>query len=188
MEKKFNVLFLSNMMAEKGVWTLVSAAQVLSLRGFDFEVHFVGKWSDISEDDFIALVKEARLESVCMAHGPQYGKDKEVFWRNADLFVFPTFYHNECFPLVLLEAMQHGVPCVSTAEGGIPSIIDDGKTGFLVERQNAKMLAEKMAWLMEHPEECKCMGMKGREKFEREFTLDVFERRLKSILEQCLEK
>lgn len=188
MEKKFNVLFLSNMMAEKGVWTLVSAAQVLRQRGFDFEVHFVGKWSDISEDDFIALVKEARLESVCMAYGPQYGKDKEVFWRNADLFVFPTFYHNECFPLVLLEAMQHGVPCVSTAEGGIPSIIDDGKTGFLVERQNAKMLAEKMAWLMEHPEECKCMGMKGREKFEREFTLDVFERKLKSILEQCLEK
>ena len=188
MEKKFNVLFLSNMMAEKGVWTLVSAAQVLRQRGFDFEVHFVGKWSDISEDDFIALVKEARLESVCMAYGPQYGKDKEVFWRNADLFVFPTFYHNECFPLVLLEAMQHGVPCVSTAEGGIPSIIDDGKTGFLVERQNAKMLAEKMAWLMEHPEECKCMGMKGREKFELEFTLDVFERKLKSILEQCLEK
>lgn len=188
MEKKFNVLFLSNMMAEKGVWTLVSAAQVLRQRGLDFEVHFVGKWSDISEDDFTALVREARLECVCMAHGPQYGQDKEVFWRNADLFVFPTFYHNECFPLVLLEAMQHGMACISTAEGGIPGIIDDGETGFLVERQNAPMLADKMEWLMEHPLACEQMGMKGRVKFEREFTLDVFEMRMKSILEQCLEE
>lgn len=187
MEKKFNVLFLSNMMAEKGVWTLVSAAQVLRQRGFDFEVHFVGKWSDISEDDFTALVREARLESVCMAHGPQYGQDKEVFWRNADLFVFPTFYHNECFPLVLLEAMQHGVACISTAEGGIPGIIDDGKTGFLVERQNAPMLADKMEWLMENPQECKQMGQAGREKFEREYTLDVFENRMVNILNACLE-
>ena len=186
MEKKFNVLFLSNMMAEKGVWTLVSAAQVLRQRGLDFEVHFVGKWSDISEDGFTALVREAHLESVCMAHGPQYGQDKEVFWQNADLFVFPTFYHNECFPLVLLEAMQHGIPCISTNEGGIPGIIDDGKTGFLVERQNARMLAEKMVWLMENREECKRMGRNGREKFEHEFTLDVFEKRLVDILQQCI--
>ena len=31
--------------------------------------------------------------------------------------LFPTFYHNECFPLVLLEAMEHGLPCISTTEG-----------------------------------------------------------------------
>lgn len=84
--------------------------------------------------------------------------------------------------------MQHGMACISTAEGGIPGIIDDGETGFLVERQNAPMLADKMGWLMSHPEERRQMGMKGRVKFEREFTLDVFERRLKGILEQCLEE
>lgn len=187
MEKKINVLFLSNMMAEKGVWTLVSASQLLRQRGFCFEVHFVGKWSDISEDDFAAVVREARLEEVCMAHGPQYGKDKEVFWQNADLFVFPTFYHNECFPLVLLEAMQHGVACISTHEGGISGIIDEGKTGFLIGRQNVQMLADKMGWLMKHPDECERMGKKGREKFERDFTLDVFENRMVTILRQCLE-
>lgn len=186
MEKKFNVLFLSNIMAEKGVWTLVSAAQVLRQRGLDFEVHFVGKWSDISEDDFTALVREARLENVCMAHGPKYGQDKEVFWRNADLFVFPSYYHNECFPLVLLEAMQHGVPCISTYEGGIPGIIDDGVTGFLVERQSPNILADKMMWLMEHPEVCKRMGEAGRDKFEREFTLEVFEKRMCDILKDII--
>lgn len=187
MDKKFNILFLSNMMAEKGVWTLLSAAHELRLRGFDFEVNFVGKWSDISENDFNDFVRKAQLENVCIAHGPQYGKDKEAFYRNTDLFVFPTFYHNECFPLVLLEAMQHGVACVSTKEGGIPSIVDDGKTGFLVEQQSAGLLAEKIAWCMEHREQCKRMGEAGKEKFEREFTLDVFERRIVSILSQCVE-
>lgn len=47
--------------------------------------------------------------------------------------MFPTYYHNECFPLVLLEAMQHGLPCISTNEGAISDIVDDGVTGYIVE-------------------------------------------------------
>ena len=55
--------------------------------------------------------------------------------------LFPTFYHNECFSLVLLEAMEHGLPCISTTEGGIPGIVDDGKTGFLVPKHDVAVLA-----------------------------------------------
>ena len=62
-------------------------------------------------------------------NGPKYGADKELLWNQADVFVLPTYYYNECFPLVLLEAMQHGVACISTEEGGIPDTIEDSKTG-----------------------------------------------------------
>ena len=49
---KMNVLFLSNMIAEKGVWTIVEAAKILHEKNLPVEFHFVGKWSDITEDMF----------------------------------------------------------------------------------------------------------------------------------------
>lgn len=117
-----------------------------------------------------------------MYHGRKYGNDKEAFLNAADMFVFPTFYHNECFPLVLLEAMQHHLPCVSTTEGGIPGIIDDGKTGFLVPKHDAETLAEKIQTLLSDADLRQRMGEAGREKYEKEFTLEVFEKRMAEIL------
>lgn len=118
-------------------------------------------------------------------YGRKYGADKEPFFHTADIFVFPTFYPNECFPLVLLEAMQHGVPCISTTEGGVPGIIDEGKTGFVVEKKNPTLLAEKMEHLLKDIPLRKEMGAAGRLKFEREFTLRKFEERMAEILSLC---
>lgn len=115
-------------------------------------------------------------------HGRKYGKDKEAFFQSADMFVFPTFYHNECFPLVLLETMGHGLPCISTPEGGIPGIVDDGKTGYLVPKHNAEALAYKMEQLLVDADLRHKMGQAGWEKFEKEFTLEVFEKRMVEIL------
>lgn len=71
---------------------------------------------------FQAEVAKRGLEGMVVYHGRKYGKDKEAFLNGAEIFVFPTFYHNECFPLVLLEAMEHGVACISTTEGGIHAL------------------------------------------------------------------
>lgn len=114
------------------------------------------------------------------------GKDKEAFLNAADIFVFPTFYHNECFPLVLLEAMEHGVACISTTEGGIPDIIDNGKTGFLVPKHDVAALADKILLLLSNPDLRCNMGKAGRVKFEKEFTLNVFENRMTWILEHIV--
>ena len=72
----------------------------------------------------------------------------KVFENLPVLPLFSTFYHNECFPLVLLEAMEHGLPCISTTEGGIPGIVDDGKTGFLVPKHDVAVLADKILLLL----------------------------------------
>lgn len=183
---KMNVLFLSNMIAEKGVLTIVEAAKVLHEKGLDIVFHFVGKWSDISEDMFQKAIAEYHLGKVCFAHGGKYGKEKDAYWDAADVFVFPTFYHNECFPLVLLEAMQHHLPCISTTEGGIPGIIDDGETGFLIEKHDSRALADKLEYLITHQDVCKEMGEKGYLKFMNEFTLKKFEERMTEILENII--
>lgn len=186
MEKKFNIFFLSNMMAEKGVWVLIDACKLLEQRNCSFECHCVRKWSDITEDSFNQYVLTKGLKGKVFAHGAKYGDDKNVFWKKADIFVFPTFYHNECFPLVLLEAMQQGVACIASDEGGISDMIENDVTGFVVEKRNAKALADKIAYLMEHPDICRRMGEAGKEKFEREFTLSRFENNMVDVLNRCL--
>lgn len=108
-----------------------------------------------------------------------------MFFNNADMFVFPTYYPNECFPLVLLEAMQHGLPCISTDEGGISSIIEDGKTGLLVNRKDAEDLANKMEVLVKDATLRYRMGMAGKQRFDKLYTKENFEDRLSKILTSC---
>ena len=110
-----------------------------------------------------------------------------AFFENPPVLpLFPTFYHNECFSLVLLEAMEHGLPCISTTEGGIPGIVDDGKTGFLVPKHDVAVLADKILLLLNDSVLRSNMGKVGREKFEKEFTLEVFEKRMTRILEHIV--
>lgn len=182
-----HILFLSNLLISKGVVVLLDSLKVLKEKGCRFVCDFVGgETVEMDAAMFQAEVAKRELEGMVVYHGRKYGNDKEAFLNGADIFVFPTFYHNECFPLVLLEAMQHHLPCVSTTEGGIPGIIDDGKTGFLVPKHDVAVLADKIQLLLNDSVLRGNMGKAGREKFEKEFTLEVFEKRLIWILEHIV--
>ena len=190
------LLYLSNMMEEKGVWVLLEACRMLKEKSLDFTCCFVGGWKDITEDAFYEKVLASGLtvstpnhvnnETSIIALGPKYGDDKAKCFNQSDVFVFPTFYHNECFPIVLLEAMQHGLPCISTNEAGIPDIIDAGSTGLIVEKKDSKTLAVAIEKLVNDRQLCRNMGLNGRRKYEERFTLDVFENTICRILESCL--
>ena len=65
---------------------------------------------------------------------------------------------------------------------GIPGIVDDGKTGFLVPKHDVAVLADKIQLLLNDSVLRSNMGKAGREKFEKEFTLEVFEKRMMEIL------
>ena len=182
-----HLLFLSNLLISKGVVVLLDALKILKEKGSCFTCDFVGgETVEMDATMFQNEVTKRGLEDMVVYHGRKYGKDKEAFLNGADIFVFPTFYHNECFPLVLLEAMEHGLPCISTTEGGIPGIVDDGKTGYLVPIHDAVALADKIEMFIRDTDLRHKMGSAGREKFEREFTLEVFEKRMVEILKICV--
>lgn len=182
----FKILFLSNMMIEKGVLDLLDICEQLALMKKNFECHFIGKWSDIKEDFFNEYVKKHDLENYVHAHGPKYDEEKIAFYESADCFVFPTFYKNETFGLVLVEAMQFGIPCISTFEGGIPDVIDNRETGYLIEKHDIKDFTNKIVYLMDHIEERIRLGENAKEKYKKEFTLETFEKRLTSILSSSI--
>lgn len=182
-----HILFLSNLIESKGVFVLLEACRILKERDIDLVCDFVGKESkDIRKDWFNQEIKQKNLNNSVIYHGPKYNKEKEHFWGVASLFVFPTFYADECFPLVILEAMQHNLPVITTNEGGIPDIVIDGKTGYICERKNAKQLANRIELLLNSPTLRKEMGEAGRRLYEECFTSDIFENRLKECLQIAL--
>lgn len=185
-EMNCNLLFLSNMMAEKGVYILLKACKLLKDRDLKFECHFVGAWHDVSEEDFDQEVKRRDIGDHVFAHGRKYNQEKVDYYRSADIFVFPTFYNNEAFPLVLLEAMQFELPTVTTNEGGIADLIVDNITGFLVQKRDVNDLADKIEFLIKHPEIRKEMGVAGKRRFMKLYTLDRFESNMTSILKKIV--
>lgn len=182
-----HLLFLSNLIISKGVYVLLDACKILKDKGVNFICDFVGgETAEIDAPRFSQEVHYRGLNFQVIYHGRKYGADKERFFKNADIFVFPTYYNNETFGLVLLEAMQYTLPCITTAEGGIPDVVQDGVNGIICERQNAESLADAIERLLLNPELRIQMGNAGYEIFRQKFTLEKFEHRMCECLGTCV--
>ncbi len=81
-------------------------------------------------------------------------------YAEADILVLPSLF--EPFGIVLLEAMATGLPVVASRVGGVPEVMEDGKTGFLVQPGNARALAEALDLLLSDPALRRRMGRAGR--------------------------
>lgn len=182
-----HILFLSNLLIDKGVLILLDACKILKDRGYVFQCDFVGgETADMDAKRFKQECVQRGITDCVIYNGRKYGDEKLAFFKKADLFVLPTF--NECFPLVLLEAMEQGLPCISSAIGGTTEIVDEGKTGFLVPCREVEPLAERIGILLKNEALRKRLGEAGRIKFEKEYTLERFEENIKQCLETCLLK
>jgi len=180
------MLFLSNFIESKGIYTLLKACQLLKAKKLPFYCTFIGSEGDITVKDFQEKVKELGVGDCVHYAGRKYGLEKERFYSVSDIFVFPTYYHNECFPLVLLEAMQFSLPVVSTFEGGIQDIVEDGQTGYLVKQRDTLALAEKLELLILDQKLRLKMGSAGRKVYEENYTLAIFEQHFLETLKKLV--
>jgi len=78
----------------------------------------------------------------------------------------------EGIPNVVKEAMAMGIPVVSTLHGGIPELVDDGVSGFLVPECDADAIAESLRYLIDHPDKWNEMGYAGRKHIEADFDIE----------------
>lgn len=176
-------LYLGNLIPEKGVLVLLEACRFLAYEDKSFRCHIVGAGSkELSVDDCKALVEKYNLVDFVDVHGPLYGEEKETIWEQCDVFVFPTFYHNECFPLVILEAMQHSLLVIATPVGAIPDMVIDGETGILVPDNDAQVLACEMLKLVRNPERSLKMGTLGYLRVMESYTRKTFDETMIKIL------
>jgi glycosyltransferase involved in cell wall biosynthesis len=80
--------------------------------------------------------------------------------RKACVLVLPST--SEGLPRVIIEAMATGLPVIGSCVGGIPEMIENGVTGFLVLPGDATALADRLRWVLEHPKEAREMGRRAR--------------------------
>lgn len=184
--EQINILFLSNLIASKGVYELLEVCSLLKISGYSFFCDFIGSEGDINRLQFDEEVKRLDIQDVVKYHGPKYGTEKQKFYYEADMFIHPTM--NDCFPLVILEAMQFSIPVISTFEGGIPDIVVNNTTGLLVQPGNTDELYDKVKLLLLDKDLRDKMGVEGRFRYENKFTIEIFEQNICSILNKCLAK
>ncbi|MCL6432121.1 MAG: glycosyltransferase, partial [Anaerolineae bacterium] len=93
----------------------------------------------------------------------------------------------EGIPLALVEAQATGLPVIATWHSGIPEVVSDGRSGYLVSERNAHGLAERLWQLAEHPERWRSFGRAGREVAERDFSLPRQSAILESYYDELLD-
>jgi len=179
-----NLLFLSNLIESKGLFDLLDACKILKQNNIEFNLTLVGAEGDISKVSLISRIDKLDLSSNIIYVGSKYGKSKDDILLTSDIFIFPTYF--ETFPLVLLEAMQFSLPIISTFEGGIPDVVEDGITGFLINQRDVKSLASRIEELIVNKNLRINMGKAGRKRYEELFTETIFENRLCEILSQSM--
>lgn len=186
-ESIVKLLYLSNLIVSKGIWVLLDACKIIKEKGYHFTCDVVGgETQEVNNTIFIEEIKKRELDGCVTYLGKKYGTEKLKCLQESHVFLFPTFYPKECFPVVLLEAMEQKLPCISTYEAAIPSIIDEGKTGLLVKSKDAIDLAEKIIFLLDNPTLAEEMGKAGQQKFQQHYTLAHFEKKLITILKECI--
>lgn len=180
-----HLLFLSNLLVSKGVIVLLDALKILKDRGYSFVCDFVGGETDeIDAARFKEEVEQRGLNQLVIYNGKKFGKDKDVYYDKADVFVFPST--NEAFPLVNIEAMEHKIPIISTNVGGIPDEVIDGQNGLISEIKNPMSLADCIAELLNNKELREAMGEEGYKKFKEHFTLQAFENKFKNTISDAI--
>jgi glycosyltransferase involved in cell wall biosynthesis len=120
----------------------------------------------------VLVVGDGELREELEAYAHDLGLDgKALFtgWRRdlprlyADLDVVALTSINEGTPVSLIEAMAAAVPVVATAVGGVPDVVVDGETGYLVKEGDVKGMAEAIMELLRDPKKARQMGQQGRE-------------------------
>ncbi|EOZ93766.1 glycosyl transferase, group 1 family protein [Indibacter alkaliphilus LW1] len=165
----------------------------------------VKRFSDIIEA--IHLLGNPKLKFLLIGNGPDleylkslthkyslegqvlfldYQADPNPYYCLMDIFCLPSL--QEGFGLVVVEAMLHNLPVIATKVGGLKNIVDDGKSGYLVNPQSSIELASKLNYLIQNPDLRDQMGRVGYQRAIENFTIDTYTSNLLQLYHEKLTK
>lgn len=184
---------------------VLMCGRMVEKKGFDYGILAFSETLKKHPQSQLAIIGEGKLEKDLKKLVQDLGVEKKVDFcgriphdkvkekmREANIFLSPNVTaHNkdkEGIPNVIKEAMATQLPVVATYHAGVPELVVDGETGFLVPEKDTRALAEKLDYLLSSWELQNTMGQKGREVVEKKFNLIRQTRELENIYSKLLEE
>ena len=179
------ILYLASLQRRKGLGLLLQSLPLIAQRHPDFELLIAGEWHDTDfKNESLAFIENTGLSRNCRFLGVVADQTKIDTYLNANLFVF-TPMEPEGLPWVLLEAMSAGLPTISTRQGAIPDVVEQGVTGYLVS-PTPEELAGRICELLDSPELATQMGRAARQRVESRFSEDAYFRSIASLFHEVV--
>lgn len=153
-----SVLYVGRLSKEKGIEFLLRAIAIVH-KASDVKLRIVGDGK--TRKGLVDLTRELGIESEVTFEGNIPHEKLAEIYSKSSIFVLPSICA-EGFPLVILEAMKHGLPVITTNVGGQAELVRQGFNGELVNPSESKRLAEKISFLLSHPELRKVLGQNAK--------------------------
>lgn len=169
----FRLGYLGLFSERKGLRTLFEALDELArLTPAPWKFAMAG---DAQEDEGRRLVARLKETFASKPWWPRiewcgWVKHPAQFLASIDLLICPSSDFDP-FPTVVLEAAQAGVPVLGARVGGIPEMIEEGKTGWLFDRHNSQEAARRLQEVLECPDRAGSAGREAKKRVEGEFTI-----------------
>lgn len=155
-----NLIAVGRLSKEKGFDDLLKLHKKISSKYPDWKLNIIG--DGMQKNYLLDLAKELKLGEKVVFHGFQNKDYINSMLKESSIYLMTS--HTECFPIVLLEAMSYGIPCLSyTSAQGANEIIKNEETGFLIENRNEDEMIEKIEILINDDKLRKKMGKNAKE-------------------------
>ncbi len=149
--------YIGRLAADKGIYETVEALAILVRRGTAVPLRLDIAGTGPEESHLRERVAEYGIGGYVRFLGAVFGEEKRRFWREADLFVFPT-RHDEGLPYAVLESLAAGIPLVTTRVGGIPDAVSEGIHGVFLDAVSPASVADAIAALVADRERLRVMS------------------------------
>lgn len=182
------LITVGRLVQKKGIEFAIRAAAAASRKHPDIRYDIIGDGP--LRADLQRLTVECGLQSRVTLHGAKDNQFVRKRMAGADIFILSSVTADngdqEGTPVSLMEAQAGGLPVLSTEHSGIPEVVLNGESGFLVPERDVTALTEKLSFLIEHPEVRERMGARGREHVEAQFDLRRLNRDLVEIYRESV--
>lgn len=171
--KKINILSVGRLTRKKGFkYVLLAIAKIIKdINNLNYTI--VGEGKERTELE--KIIEEENLSDHVNLMGAMNHEGIVKELNDANLFILTSITSGdgdqEGIPNVLKEAMAVGIPVISTYHAGIPEMIQDGGSGFLVHERDVEGLAQKLKYIIRYPEICKGVAKNGRKVVEEHFDI-----------------
>ncbi len=146
------VLYIGRLVPKKGIKYLIRAMK-------DVDTHLTIVGDGPERERLETLVSSLDVDVTFV--GEVDPNEVNQYYRDAAVFALPSI-EGEGMPNVILESMSWGLPVVATESGALPTLLDDGKTGYIVPMRDSDMLRDRMTELLNNPDRREAMGCAAR--------------------------